>query len=87
MVEPLSGWAPGSCGVTAVRPFATRHSPAAARFSLAQRCVTVVWALTSFLVCVAVGVEAADNVLFGGLEITLESPDFVNGRKNTERRL
>jgi len=34
-----------------------------------------------------IGVEAVDNVLFGGLEMTLESPDFVNGRRNVERRL
>lgn len=33
-----------------------------------------------------VGVDAADNILFGGLEMTLDSPDFVNGRKNEERR-
>lgn len=26
-----------------------------------------------------IGVEAADNVLFGGLEMSLENPDFVNG--------
>ncbi|GAA5935337.1 hypothetical protein JCM3775_006245 [Rhodotorula graminis] len=34
-----------------------------------------------------VGVEAVDNVLFGAPECTLESPDWVNGRRNTERRL
>jgi len=34
-----------------------------------------------------IGVEAVDNILFGGLEMSLESPDFVNGRRNTERRL
>lgn len=33
-----------------------------------------------------VGVDAADNILFGGLEMTLDSPDFVNSRKNEERR-
>jgi len=34
-----------------------------------------------------IGVEAADAIKFGGLEMTLESPDFVNGRRNIERRL
>jgi len=34
-----------------------------------------------------IGVEAADNVLFGAPEMTLNEPDWVNGRKNTERRL
>lgn len=34
-----------------------------------------------------IGVEAVDAILFGGLEMTLDSPDFVNGRKNVERRL
>ncbi|KAK8033927.1 hypothetical protein PG991_003325 [Apiospora marii] len=33
------------------------------------------------------GVEAADNVISGGLELTLNNPDFVNTRANTERRL
>ncbi|UZJ52923.1 hypothetical protein CBS101457_002243 [Exobasidium rhododendri] len=33
------------------------------------------------------GVEAVDKALFGSPEMTLESPDFVNGRRNTERRL
>ena len=33
------------------------------------------------------GVEAADRAIFGSTEVTLESPDFVNGRRNTERRL
>lgn len=26
-------------------------------------------------------VEAADNILFGGIELSLLDPDFVNGRK------
>jgi hypothetical protein len=34
-----------------------------------------------------IGVEAVDNILFGGLEITLDNADYVNGRKNVERRL
>ncbi|GAA6040184.1 hypothetical protein JCM8097_004168 [Rhodosporidiobolus ruineniae] len=34
-----------------------------------------------------VGVEAVDGVLFGAPEMTLDSPDWVNGRRNTERRL
>ncbi|ORY89367.1 hypothetical protein BCR35DRAFT_320586 [Leucosporidium creatinivorum] len=34
-----------------------------------------------------VGVEATDNILFGANELTLDSPDYVNGRANTERRL
>ncbi|GAA5821712.1 hypothetical protein JCM11491_001992, partial [Sporobolomyces phaffii] len=34
-----------------------------------------------------VGVEATDNILFGANELTLEQPDYVNGRRNTERRL
>ncbi|KAH8929216.1 FAD/NAD(P)-binding domain-containing protein [Atractiella rhizophila] len=34
------------------------------------------------------GVEAVDNILFGGsLEMSLDQPDYVNGRKNIERRL
>jgi len=34
-----------------------------------------------------VGVECVDSVLFGAPEMTLNEPDWVNGRKNTERRL
>ena len=33
------------------------------------------------------GVEAVDNIVNGAVELTLNYPDFVNGRKNTERRL
>lgn len=33
------------------------------------------------------GVEAVDHVLHGAVEQTLNYPDFVNGRRNTERRL
>ena len=33
------------------------------------------------------GVEAVDNVISGGVELTLNNPDFVNTRANTERRL
>lgn len=33
------------------------------------------------------GVEAADHVVNGAVELTLNYPDFVNGRSNTERRL
>ena len=33
------------------------------------------------------GVEAADNVVNGAVELTLNYPDFVNTRTNTERRL
>ncbi|KAI0129827.1 hypothetical protein BJ170DRAFT_681319 [Xylariales sp. AK1849] len=33
------------------------------------------------------GVEAVDNVLSGGVELTLNHPDFVNSRANSERRL
>ena len=33
------------------------------------------------------GVEAVDHVVHGGAELTLNYPDFVNGRQNTERRL
>jgi hypothetical protein len=33
------------------------------------------------------GVEAVDNVVNGAVELTLNYPDFVNGRKNDERRL
>lgn len=33
------------------------------------------------------GVEAADNIVNGGVELTLNYPDFVNGRQNNERRL
>ncbi|POY74578.1 hypothetical protein BMF94_2339 [Rhodotorula taiwanensis] len=34
-----------------------------------------------------VGVESVDNILFGANELTLEYPDLVNSRRNTERRL
>jgi hypothetical protein len=33
------------------------------------------------------GVEAVDNIISGGVELTLNNPDFVNSRSNTERRL
>ncbi|ODN73114.1 hypothetical protein L202_07681 [Cryptococcus amylolentus CBS 6039] len=33
------------------------------------------------------GVEAVDAALFGTPEMTLNEPDWVNGRRNTERRL
>jgi hypothetical protein len=33
------------------------------------------------------GVEAVDAIVNGGVELTLNYPDFVNTRKNTERRL
>ena len=33
------------------------------------------------------GVEAADSIVNGAVELTLNYPDFVNGRANTERRL
>jgi hypothetical protein len=33
------------------------------------------------------GVEAVDNIVQGAVELTLNYPDFVNGRRNTERRL
>lgn len=33
------------------------------------------------------GVEAADNIVNGAAELTLNYPDFVNGRENGERRL
>ncbi|KAI9801490.1 MAG: hypothetical protein M1833_002722 [Piccolia ochrophora] len=33
------------------------------------------------------GCEAADNIVNGAAELTLNYPDFVNGRQNTERRL
>jgi len=33
------------------------------------------------------GVEAADNIVNGAAELTLNYPDFVNSRSNTERRL
>lgn len=33
------------------------------------------------------GVEAADNIVNGAVELTLNYPDFVNGRVNAERRL
>ncbi|PWN45067.1 putative UDP-galactopyranose mutase [Ceraceosorus guamensis] len=33
------------------------------------------------------GVEAVDRALYGSPELTLDSPDYVNGRRNTERRL
>ena len=32
------------------------------------------------------GVEAADNILFGSKELTLHYPDIVNAKKNTELR-
>jgi hypothetical protein len=33
------------------------------------------------------GAEAVDHITTGSVELTLNYPDFVNGRKNTERRL
>lgn len=33
------------------------------------------------------GVEAVEYVLHGAVELTLNYPDFVNSRQNTERRL
>jgi hypothetical protein len=33
------------------------------------------------------GVEAVDSIINGATELTLNYPDFVNGRQNTERRL
>jgi protoporphyrinogen oxidase len=33
------------------------------------------------------GVEAVDNIVNGAVELTLNYPDFVNSRANTERRL
>lgn len=33
------------------------------------------------------GVEAVDHIVSGAVELTLNYPDFVNGRKNEERRL
>jgi protoporphyrinogen oxidase len=33
------------------------------------------------------GVEAVDSIVNGSVELTLNYPDFVNGRKNEERRL
>lgn len=33
------------------------------------------------------GVEAVDGIVNGATELTLNYPDFVNGRQNTERRL
>jgi hypothetical protein len=33
------------------------------------------------------GVEAVDNIVNGAAELTLNYPDFVNSRANTERRL
>lgn len=33
------------------------------------------------------GVEAVDAITSGAVELTLNYPDFVNGRRNTERRL
>ncbi|KAL1799172.1 hypothetical protein ACET3X_003209 [Alternaria dauci] len=33
------------------------------------------------------GVEAVDHIVNGAVELTLNHPDFVNGRKNEERRL
>lgn len=33
------------------------------------------------------GVEAADHIVNGAVELTLNYPDFVNGRVNHERRL
>ncbi len=33
------------------------------------------------------GVEAVDHIVHGAVELTLNYPDFVNSRQNTERRL
>ncbi|KAJ2920091.1 hypothetical protein MD484_g362, partial [Candolleomyces efflorescens] len=37
--------------------------------------------------CFQLGVEAVDAILSGAVELTLNHPDVVNGRLNTERRL
>ncbi|KAJ3147721.1 hypothetical protein HDU86_007896 [Geranomyces michiganensis] len=34
-----------------------------------------------------IGVEAVDNIMFGAPEMTLENPNWVNGRQNKERTL
>lgn len=34
-----------------------------------------------------IGVEAVDGILLGTPEMTLNEPDWVNGRRNVERRL
>ena len=33
------------------------------------------------------GAEAVDSIVNGAVELTLNYPDFVNSRANTERRL
>ncbi len=33
------------------------------------------------------GVEAVDNIVSGGIELTLNYPNVVNNRRNDERRL
>ena len=33
------------------------------------------------------GVEAVDNIVSGGIELTLNYPNVVNNRRNGERRL
>ncbi|KAM3511817.1 hypothetical protein MY11210_004508 [Beauveria gryllotalpidicola] len=43
--------------------------------------------LFSWPLCFMLGVEAVDRILFGGIELTLGHPDFVDGRSNGERRL
>lgn len=39
------------------------------------------------LICISfmLGVEAVDHVVSGAVELTLDYPDFVNTRRNTER--
>ncbi|GAA98140.1 uncharacterized protein L969DRAFT_93249 [Mixia osmundae IAM 14324] len=34
-----------------------------------------------------IGVEAVDGIIYGSPEMTLNNPDWVNGRRNVERRL
>jgi hypothetical protein len=51
--------------------------------SLAARSETPSLAHDQFML----GVEAVDSALFGAPEMTLNETDWVNGRKNDERRL
>lgn len=50
--------------------------------ALKFRCILLTY-ICSFMQ----GVEAVDRIAVGGVELTLNYPDFVNRRANNERRL
>ena len=67
------------------RRFATRVRPFAP--SLFMRCARLTclqYEVANQDHSLMLGVECADNILFGGKELTLTYPDIVNAKKNNE---